>query len=285
MSISKNEYEAFADGYKTEEQEIVVLFRDNSGGAGKAGGEVLWTASASFLAYVDETTGEVKKGDGRVEWLITDDDRNAHGSAYPYHFKDAGIYRLLVRDLKDRTVPEGRMPSFYNRFLVVRVLEENARNDALTGILEDYRTPVVLKDDLLGEFVLNKNLSLFDGRAEWCGKDVSVSLEVDGDDEAIWASALGHIRALFEQQTVRDGEFRGFAVEKLTELANDWREDESVAEITAEVFADRIGLAELSVDMDGNYCAYYDDDDMFYGHIITVYGNVKSGMKDANIEG
>ena len=71
----------------------------------------------------------------------------------------------------------------------------------------------------------------------------------------------------------------------MTDLANDWLEDEDAAEISKEDFADRIRLASLGVTMSGNYQAYYDDDDIFYGHSVTVSGNIKKGIKDVNIMG
>ncbi|WP_314271605.1 DUF2262 domain-containing protein [Capnocytophaga sputigena] len=30
---------------------------------------------------------------------------------------------------------------------------------------------------------------------------------------------------------------------------------------------------------------YFDDDDMFWGHAITVYGNLNGKLKEATIEG
>ena len=285
MTINKKEYEAFANEYKSEAQEILVLLSDANGGAGKALGD-LWSASAYFLAYQDLQTGELRKGEGRLAWPISDDDLKQHGLGYPYFFKQGTIYRLRVCDLIDRTVPEGSLASFYNRFLVVDVLEENAKSDALNALLSKYRKPVVLKDKRLGKFALDKDLSLFEGYIIWLGEEISVHLDVDVDDKTSWTEALNNLVSLFEQQKKKDGEFRQFAAEKLTELANDWRDDdEAPDEITAGQFAQRISLSELSVSADGDYSAYYDDDDMFYGHSVTVSGNLKSGIDDANIEG
>lgn len=85
--------------------------------------------------------------------------------------------------------------------------------------------------------------------------------------------------------------FRAFAAEKLTELANDWQDEgygdedgEDLAAITEESFAGRIVISELSIDAEGDYEVYYDDD-MFWGHVIIVNGSVDGGMEDACIAG
>ncbi len=86
--------------------------------------------------------------------------------------------------------------------------------------------------------------------------------------------------------------FRAFAAEKLTELANDWQDKgyddedgEDLAAITEESFAGRLVISELSIDAEGDYEVYYDDDDMFWGHVIIVNGSVDGGMEDAYIAG
>ena len=33
------------------------------------------------------------------------------------------------------------------------------------------------------------------------------------------------------------------------------------------------------------FCIYFDDDDMFWGHAIAVYGNLNGELEEATIEG
>lgn len=286
MNDNAKAFEDFASAYCPEIKEILVLTDDGS--ASKIGGKVLWTAQRSFLAYVDLSNGELKKGKGRIVWPV-DEYGEADKSEYLRRFKSGCIYRLKVRDLLDRTVPAGRLPSFYNCFMVVEILEEGVANEALEAVLAEYRQPVKITDAELGTFELNKDLGLFDGDIDWLDEyEVSVSLDVDIDDEATWEAAMQYLRDICAQQEQRDKAWRAFAAEKLTELANDWRtdsDDDDGVEITPAAFAARIGLAELSVGYEGQFIAYYDDDDMFWGHVITVYGSDKEGLKAANIEG
>ena len=51
MTTNQQAFEKFADQYQKEEQEILVLTSDAGSGAGKAQGDVLWTAYSYLLAY------------------------------------------------------------------------------------------------------------------------------------------------------------------------------------------------------------------------------------------
>ena len=39
------------------------------------------------------------------------------------------------------------------------------------------------------------------------------------------------------------------------------------------------------MDADASFSAYFDDDDMFFGHCVVVYGTLKDGVTKANMEG
>jgi len=285
MDVNTKDYEIFASEYQTEFQEIAVLLNDAGIGAGKVTGDTLWLASADFIALQDMQTGVIKKGDGRIVWPVTDENRKLHGAAYPFYFQKGGIYKLRVRGLIDQTIPEGRTPLFYNRFLVVEVLDEKFQSDALAAIWHEYQQPVFLKDELLGSFQLDKKYSSFQGSIELHGSTLVVHMHVDIHNEKSWNEALCNLRTLYTQLEKQGDDFRSFAASQLTELANDWLQDENADEISEEDFAGRMALTSLSINADGDYSVYYSDDDMFYGHAITVSGNIGSDFESANICG
>ena len=75
-------------------------------------------------------------------------------------------------------------------------------------------------------------------------------------------------------------------------LANNWlSQDEEnprvseTAPITEEEFSWRISMTSLTVTSDGNFTTYFDCDELFTDHAVTVYGSLKKGVKDACIEG
>ena len=44
-------------------------------------------------------------------------------------------------------------------------------------------------------------------------------------------------------------------------------------------------MTSLSVTSGGSFTAWFDCDEIFTDHAVTVYGSLKKGLKTANIEG
>ena len=197
------------------------------------------------------------------------------------------VYRLKARKKIPHEIPEGVTASSQNQFLIVEVLEEDAPCPALDEVLAEYRKPVVLADGELGELSLDKDLDMFEGEVLWRGEQICVSLEVDAANEDTWADARRAMKTMLADQERWDRDMRAFAARELTELACEWREsaDEEVPEITEESFAQRIELRTIAMDADGSFSAYFDDDDMFFGHCVVVYGSLTDGVASAEMAG
>ena len=268
--------------FEDEAKEILVLLAGGSG-AGKRNG--FWDVSHYFLAYVDCATGVLHVNQGRLVYPLSDE-QYAAGNVLG-RFPEQVIYRVKARKKKSEEVPEGMTTSWRNQFLIVEILEEDAVCPELEEILEDYLKPVLLSDEVLGELTLNKDLDLFDGDVSWRGERISVSLEVDSGCEETWGQAVQSMKAMLANQERWDRDMRAFAARELTELARERREsaDEDVPEITEESFAQRIELTSIAMDPGGSFSAYFDDDDMFFGHCVTAYGTLADGVTAANMEG
>ena len=278
-TITQEEWECT---FEEDAREILVLLV-GGGGAGKRNG--FWDVSHYFIAYVDCQTGALHTGDGRIVYPVSDEEHDAGGILD--HFRREAVYRLKARKKIPHEVPEGVTASSQNQFLIVDVLEEDAPCPALEEVLADYRRPVVVVDEVLGELTLDKDLDMFEGEVLWRGEQICVSLEVDAVNEGTWADASRAMKAMLAEQDRWDGDMRVSAARELTELACEWREsaDEEVPEITEESFARRIELRSITMDADGSFSAYFDDDDMFFGHCVTVYGTLADGVTAANMEG
>ena len=268
--------------FEDEAREILVLLA-GGGGAGKRNG--FWDVSHYFIAYVDCQTGALHTGDGRIVYPVSDEEHDVGGILD--RFRREAVYRLKARKRIPHKVPEGVTASSQNQFLIVEVLEEEAPCPALDEVLADYRKPVVLNDEELGELSLDKDLDMFEGGVLWRGEQICLSLEVDAANEDTWADARRAMKAMLANQERWDRDMRAFAARELTELAREWREsaDEDVPEITEESFAQRIELTSIAMDPGGSFSAYFDDDDMFFGHCVTAYGTLADGVTAANMEG
>ena len=268
--------------FEEEVREILVLLAGGSG-AGKRNG--FWDVSHYFIAYVDCQTGALHTGDGRIVYPVSDEESDAGGILD--RFRREAVYRLKARKRIPHKIPEGVTASSQNQFLIVEVLEEDAPCPALEEVLAEYRRPVVLNDEELGELSLDKDLDMFEGGISWRGEDIDISLEVDSSSEDTWTAAVAAMKQMMTDQDRWDRDMRAFAARELTQLACEWREsaDEEVPEITEESFAQRIELTSIAMDPDGSFSAYFDDDDMFFGHCVVVYGTLADGVTAANMEG
>lgn len=268
--------------FEDEAREILVLLAGSSG-AGKRNG--FWESAHSYLAYVDCETGALCADDGRLVYPVSDEG-NAAGNVLG-RFREEEIYRVTARKKIPHELPEGVSASAQNEFLIVEVLEEDPPCPALEDVLDEYRRPVVVTDEVLGELNLDKDLDMFEGEVPWCGEQICLSLEVDAADEDTWADARRAMKEMLAEQDRWDRDMRASAARELTELACEWREsaDEEVPEITEESFARRLGLTSIAMDQDASFSAYFDDDDMFFGHCVTAYGTLTDGVTAANMEG
>lgn len=268
--------------FEEEVREILVSLAGSSG-AGKRNG--FWEAAHSYLAYVDCETGTLCADEGRLVYPVSDEEYAA--GAVLGRFRDEEIYRIVARKKIPQELPEGMSASSQNRLLVVGVLEENPPCPALDEVLAEYCKPVVLKDEELGELTLDKDYDTFEGVISWRGEDIDISLEVDSSSEDTWTAAVRAMKQMAAEQDAWDRDMRAFAARELTELACEWREsaDEEVPEITEESFARRLGLTSIAMDPDASFSAYFDDDDMFFGHCVVVYGSLTDGVASAVMAG
>ena len=268
--------------FEDEAREILVLLAGSSG-AGKRNG--FWESAHSYLAYVDCETGALCADDGRLVYPVSDEEYAAGGILG--RFREEEIYRVTARKKIPHELPEGVSASAQNRLLVVEVLEENIPCSALDEVLAEYRKPVVLNDEELGELTLDKDYDTFEGVISWRDEDIDISLEVDSSSEDTWTAAVVTMKQMAADQDAWDRDMRAFAARELTELAREWREsaDEEVPEITEESFAQRLDLTSIAMDSDGSFSAYFDDDDMFFGHCVVVYGTLADGVTSVVMAG
>lgn len=276
--MTRQEWE---DTFEKEEIEVLALIQ-KTGGAGKRNG--FWEAQVDFLAYVDCKTGELYKDEGWLVYPVSDEEYEKNRILD--RFKNETIYRLKVRIKKQEDVPEGITKSARNRLLIAEILEGNVPCPALEEILTEYNKPIILQDEILGELTLNKEFSWFEGSVSWQGKMIEILLEVNKDNKSSWTKARKAMKSMLSEQVKWDKKMRSFAAKRLTPLACEWRDsaDEPVPEITEQSFSERITLESISITAGGSFSAYFDADDMFFDHGVTVRGSLKKGITSAVME-
>ena len=263
----------FSDKFLPEEKEIIALIETPTNGASYYNGA--WVPSNDPLAYIDVETGELFYKNTRIEWLVEKD--------WKHFFQAQKAFRLKVRPIK----PENASKVFQHTFMLVEIVEENVTEPRFEAILEEYNTEVTYEDDDFS-LELNKIYGSFEGGMYYQEEKDGLSLNVHTDD----IEKLKELLNLFRQTALANFKawiehLKTFAAEKLTTLANKWQkeEDANAPEITPKHFAERMSITELVLFADERFCIYFDDDDIFWGHAITVYGNLNGELKEATIEG
>ncbi len=278
-------FEKFYERYAPEEKEVIVLIQHTLGAGYDNNG--FWDMTVISLGMVFCATGEVNIREGRLEWPVTEEEKNSERGWK--RFEREQICRIKVRKLLDEYVPKHTTPEKFNSWAVTEVLEQSVSCPELEMVLEEYNKPVVIEDKVLGTLILNREFEMFETTFLWNGNEVSFMLEVNPESKSSWSRARTAAKKLVAEQETWDETMRKFAAKKLTALANDWLaedgESKGVGPITEETFAKRIALSEISITSGGSFTAYYNDDDMFWGHAIEVHGSLKKGILDANIAG
>lgn len=240
-------------------------------GAGRAGGDIMWTASINLIYWKNLQNNEtVNKEELRLEWLVDDEEWEKSREI----LKENTVIRLQVRRAE-------------SSMMLVNVLENTYRDDELEMILQESIKPVYYNDEMLGKFALNKRVKLFEKRISWAGEVCSLYFDWD-EDKHIMKSALETAYALFKEQDEWNIKIKMYASEELVELANDWLQDDDEAEvdeITKDMFMDFMKLSSISVYPEGEFELFFFDGDMFGGHSIIVDGNSNGVLTSAHIAG
>lgn len=280
--MKKRKVKDFIALYAPEEEEKLVMIQSGTS-ADKTFMDNFWSAHTCALAMADVQTGQVISDRCYLNWPLTDKEREA--GEYSNRFAKGKVYRIKVRGWKGTALNE---PQWY----VTEVLEEDVPCPALEDIWAEYIKPILLEDEVLGTLTLNREMSTFEGTCKWMGKEVRLSLDVDMKRKASWTRAANVMKKLVTDQEAWDKSLRAMAARTLTAQANEWLADNDQTErnlekdpITEEEFARRILLTEFSVSPGGRFTAWYEDDDMFWDHVITVDGTLKKGPVDADIQG
>lgn len=278
-------FEEFYEMYESEEQEVVALINRCIGGGYNWKGK-FWEMTVVTLGIMFCDTGEVSTQEERLDWSVTDEDRN--GEKGWGRFRNEQICRLKIRRMKE----EWAKGLVVRPWCISEVVKAHEDCPELQAVLDEYHKPVVIQDEVLGALTLDKNYGAFEGEIKWCGKDALLSLEVNAESKPSWTRARSAAKKLLVDCETWDKAMRELAANNLTRLANEWlsQDDENdrnpeTGPITEEEFAQRIRMVNLVVTSGGSFTVYFDCDEMFSDHAVTVYGSLKKGVKDANIEG
>ena len=264
-----NEKSKFESRFAENIIEVAAVTGASGISAGRAGGDMLWTASIHLIAWKNLSNSEpLRKEKVRLEWLVSDEEWE----------KSKGI-------LQEDTVVKLQVRRAEKSMMLVKVLETAYEDAALDFILRDAMKPVFYHDEVLGEFELDRVVKFFEKEISWAGEEGTLYFDWD-EDENIMKSALETASILFKEQDEWMTKIKVFAAKELVELANDWlQDDDENAVISKEMFKDYLEFDSMTVYPNGEFEIFFFDGDMFLGHSIIVDGNIDGNLTSADIAG
>jgi hypothetical protein len=164
-----------------------------------------------------------------------------------------------------------------------RIVRTGASDPDLEQLAIRLQEPILLHVPTLGRLEYIRRFGEFEGRAEWCGRVVAVSLRCANPDDP--AAVLQAAARLFTEQAEWDGRVREYAVGKLLPLKNGSWLEEDEAELSAGTFLSKMTLETISVEESGDFSFWHNDGDLFWGHAIHISGSLSEGVTDADIPG
>lgn len=157
--MTENEWE---NSFDKKEQEILVLRHEGDVKSKRNG---FWEVAICCLAYIDCETGELHKEECRFVFAASEKEYENH--LIPEFDKET-MYHLKVRKKLPEELPEIMIKRL--DFLLVDVIEKNAQSPELEEILAEYKKPIIIEDDILGELLYDRTINSFEGHIPWPDK-------------------------------------------------------------------------------------------------------------------
>ena len=249
------EIEDFNKNFDEEIFDIAFVLKKQNLSAGKSKGKY-YTILVSAIAYKNIITNEIIENENLL--IVKEIEDTKH---YFQIFRNKTIVRLKVRKEKDSS-------GLYMRFLLEDIIDTNYKDNDLNIILEKYSKPVYYKDEELGNFELDKSIDMFSKDIEW--NDDNISILFKNIDEEVNKKSADIIRKIFASKKDIDKKLKDYISESLLEDANSWNDDDDKPHINKEDFVKLITLTSINIIYEDNITFYFDDGDIFSGHVIAV---------------
>ena len=249
------EIEDFNKNFDDEIFDIAFVLKKQNLSAGKSKGKY-YTLLVSAIAYKNIITNEIIENENLL--IVKEIEDTKH---YFQIFRNKTIVRLKVRKEKDSS-------GLYMRFLLEDIVDNDYKDDDLNIILEEYSKPVYYKDEELGNFELDKSIDMFSKDIEW--NDDNISVLFKNIDEEVNKKSVAIIRKIFTNKKDIDKKLKDYISENMLEDANSWNDDDGKPHISKEEFVKLITLTSINIIYEDNITFYFDDGDIFSGHVIAV---------------
>ncbi len=243
-----------------------------SGSTGsKLGSEALWTIGFTFIAW--------RVGTGSIDTQALTVRRQVDAETLT-HYRNRVQADTVVR-VRARLAPQN--PSGSPQALLEALVGPINDDAELNRVLAQAQQPVTLNDAQFGVFSFDRRLESFEAKTQWGRAQIALTLVAAEPAEI--ERALTNARELWRSQSDWQARIERYAVERLLSLKNETWLGEDEKPFSAKAFVARMRLESIVVYPDGSFEFWHDDGELFWGHAISVSGNLTDGPTDADIPG
>ena len=169
------------------------------------------------------------------------------------------------------------------RAIFKEALPPQGQDKELEAISTGLQNPVSIETKRHGTLKLDRSINRFVGKTKWSKKSVDISL--DASNEKLAEKAIATAEILWSSQAKWKNEIEALAATELLDLKNDSWLQEGETALTKKKFITAMSLTSISIDSDGSFTFFFNDGDLFWGHMIIVSGDPGKGPTEAKIGG
>ncbi|WP_299556949.1 DUF2262 domain-containing protein [Seonamhaeicola sp.] len=210
----------------------------------------------------------------------------------PVETKEAVVHRKIpnmdytIKGLEPLTIVEfrGEQIDYHgqNRINLLSIVKTESSNAVLEEILQKRLEPVEFKSEVFGSFILDRRSHWFETKAQW--KNQQIELFLSGtlaDIRGLESTAI----KLFIESDKWDEKIKKKIASDLLSLKNESWIDENESPLSEKEFLSKITLESIVIHDEEDFEFWFNDGDIFWGHTISVEGNLNGHLDKAGIHG
>ncbi|WP_044205615.1 DUF2262 domain-containing protein [Flammeovirga sp. OC4] len=189
-----------------------------------------------------------------------------------------------IKGLEPLTIVKisGHQELLHHQINLQSVLNTNLKHEELTDILSNRLNPVTYDSSELGTFTLNRNVDWFEKKFRWNENEIDLCLSCKVDEiQELEITAIQICNNAIDWER----KLKSKISEELLPLKNESWIDENELPITESDFLSRISLENITINKDGEFEAWFNDGDAFWGHSINVRANINGTIDYCEIQG
>lgn len=169
------------------------------------------------------------------------------------------------------------------RILLDSIISTAVSHPNLEVIREERQQAVIYESKTFGTFKLDRAYRWFQCIYKWKGTDIDLYFNTDqlAEMESLEKIAV----ELFSREKSWDQSIKQKITKDLLSIRNENWIEEDENPLSPEEFQAKIRIDAIEIHAEGEFQFWYDDADTFWGHAISIGGNIDGTLEEAGIQG